>query len=125
MADWLYDRQGQAVAILDGDTIRDRRGTVAAWVTPPNVHSLYGHHIGWFEAGVIYDRYNRCIFFTANATGPMSSRPGLAGAPGMPGFAGAPGKPGLAGAPGRPGYSGSWSQLSFEEFVMKAKLRPN
>jgi hypothetical protein len=53
MSDWIYDRNGNAAAIFDGDCIRNNAGRVAAWISESNVYSLNGQHIGWFENGVI------------------------------------------------------------------------
>jgi len=115
MSDWIYDRNGNATAIFDGDCIRDDAGRVAAWISGSNVYSLNGQHIGWFENGVIYDSNNSALGFLRNATG-LSSRPGLSGTPGTPGFAGRPGRPGFAGTPGRPGRGG-WSRHDLSDYI--------
>ncbi len=81
---------------------------MVAWIAGESVYSTQGHHIGWFEGGVLYDSGNRALGFLARATGHLPSRPGTGGAPGFPGFAGKPGKPGFGGVPGRAGYGG-WS----------------
>jgi len=111
MAEWLFDRNGRASAILDGDMVRNDRGEVRLWIYGNNLYSLNGKHIGWFESGVLYDSANRSIGFTAGATGYLPSRPGLSGLPGMPGFSGVPGRPGFSGVPVRPGFGG-WSAVT-------------
>jgi hypothetical protein len=115
MADWLFDRVGKPSMILDGDCVRDKHGHVVAWVAGSSVFTLRGNHCGWIDGGVIFDRSNQVLGFTAGCTGPIPSRPGLSGRPGMPGFAGRPGRPGLSGTPGRPGRSG-WSKLNIETY---------
>ena len=80
------------------------------------IFDKHGHHIGWYEDGVLYDRHNRALGFTGSHTGYLPSTPGMCGEPGMPGLAGRPGMPGLAGMYGRPGYGG-WSQTTLEDFV--------
>jgi len=41
MSDWIYDRNGNAAAIFDGDCIRNNAGRVAAWISESNVYSLF------------------------------------------------------------------------------------
>ena len=108
MADWMFNRRGQACLILDGDRVRSRRGGVVGWISGSNVYSLCGAHIGWFDGGVIYDSSNSALVFTGNHIGYLPSSPGIGGTPGMPGFSGVPGKPGFYGTPGMPGRGG-WS----------------
>jgi hypothetical protein len=108
MASWLFDRSGHPEILFDGDKLRSSRGVVIGWISGENVYSLNGHHAGWFEGGVVYDRQNRALAFLADAGGHLPSRPGLAGTPGVPGFSGVPGRPGFSGTPGRPGMGG-WS----------------
>jgi hypothetical protein len=108
MAEWMFDRNGRACLILDGDRVRNDTGDVVGWISGSGVYSLRGRHIGWYEGGVIYDSSNCALAFTANRTGSLPSVPGLGGTPGMPGFSGVPGRPGLSGAPGKPGRGG-WS----------------
>ena len=120
MAEWIYDRGGQAAAIHDDDCLRDRSGRVAAWLSRGSIYSLRGEHIGWYEEGVFRDASNRVLGFTAGATGPLPSRPGRGGRPGMPGFAGRPGRPGLAGRPGRPGRGG-WSAHGLAAYLEGAE----
>jgi hypothetical protein len=117
MTEWIYDRNGNASAILDGDCIRSDRGEVAAWVSGNNLYSLNGHHIGWFEDGVLSDSSNQVIGFIRNATR-LPSRPGLSGTPGTPGFAGRPGRPGFSGVPGRPGRGG-WSSNDLKNYLTR------
>lgn len=95
MADWMFNRRGQACLILDGDHVRSRRGKVIGWISESNVYSLGGAHIGWFDGGVIYDSRNSALVFTSNHTGYLPSLAGLGGTPGMPGFSGVPGRPGF------------------------------
>jgi hypothetical protein len=115
MSEWIYDRQGQASAILDGDCVRTDGGEVAAWISGSNLYSLSGEHIGWFENGVLRDSDNQVIAFLREATD-LPSRPGLGGTPGTPGFSGKPGKPGFSGRPGRPGRGG-WSEHNLTEYL--------
>jgi len=116
MAEWLFDKSGNARAILDHNKIRDSRGEVVAWMTGENLYSLGGSHMGWVEGGVIYDCDNCAIGFTRNRTGSLPSVPGLSGVPGMPGFSGVPGRPGFSGIPGKPGRGG-WSNRDLEHYL--------
>ena len=109
MAEWMFDGRGTASLILDENKIRNSRGQVVGWINGSNVYSLIGNHIGWFEAGVIYDSNNSALAFTRNRTGSLPSVPGIGGTPGMPGFSGTPGRPGFSGTPGKPGRGG-WSR---------------
>lgn len=108
MAEWLFDRNGRARLLKDGDCFRNDRGSVVAWISGINVYCLGGQHVGWFDGGVLYDSKNRALGFGRDATGYLPYRPGLAGVPGIPGFAGRLGRPGFSGAPGQPGFGG-WS----------------
>jgi len=118
VAEWVYDKHGNATLILDGDCIRDAGGSVIAWIHGENVYSLSGFHVGWFEDGVLADSSNSVLGFVSGAAGYTPARPGLSGVPGMPGFAGRPGRPGLAGVPGRPGRGG-WSSANLGEYFAK------
>jgi hypothetical protein len=61
MAQWLFDKSGNSLAIFDVNMIRDNYGNVVAWVGGGNLYSLHGSHIGWVEGGVIYDQDNCAI----------------------------------------------------------------
>jgi len=115
MAEWMFDRNGSACLILDGDRIRARAGAVVGWVRGTNTYSLGGSHMGWHEGGVIYDNRNCALAFTRSHTGSLPGTPGLSGTPGMPGFSGVPGMPGVSGTPGRPGRGG-WSSEDPEQY---------
>jgi len=115
VAEWIFNRNGQATMLFDRDCIRNQRGQVVSWIVGNSFYSLNGSHKGWYENGVFYDSGNYAIGFLRNATGYLPSRPGLSGQPGLPGLAGRPGRPGLSGAPGRPGYGG-WSNYNFEDY---------
>ena len=77
MAEWLFDRNGSACLILDGDRVRGDRGDVVGWINGSNVYSLHGQHIGCFEGGVIYDSSNCVLAFIRNRTCSLPSVPGL------------------------------------------------
>ncbi|WP_242920932.1 4-fold beta flower protein [Pontibacter liquoris] len=115
MADWIFNKSGNATMIYDSDCIRNNRGQVVAWLYGNNIYSLSGQHKGWFDGGVFYDSNNKAIGFLSNSTGYLPSRPGISGRPGMPGFSGKPGRAGFSGVPGRPGYGG-WSVHNFENY---------
>ncbi|KAF0144893.1 MAG: Uncharacterized protein FD156_1464 [Nitrospirae bacterium] len=116
MSEWLFDRNGNASAILDRDCVRSNSGDVISWISDQNVYSLNGNHIGWFDRGVIYDSDNDVLGFTRNATGPLPSRPGLSETPSIQGFSGRPGRPSFGGVPGRPGYGG-WSKHDLKQYL--------
>ena len=115
MADFLFDKNGSATLILDGDRVRSNRGRVMGWINGSNVYSLNGSHIGWFDGGVIYDSNNSALLFTRSRTGSLPSTPGIGGTPGMPGFSGVPGRPGFSSTPGRPGRGG-WSKHDASQY---------
>ncbi len=115
MIERIYDRNGNASAILDGDCIRTDSGEVAVWISEHNLYSLNGEHVGWFENGVLYDSNNDAIGFLRNATG-LPGRPRLSRTPGRPGFAGRPRRPGFSGAPSRPGRGG-WSRHNLDDYI--------
>ena len=115
MADWIYNKSGNASIICDNDCLRNNFGQVIAWIRGLDVYSLNGNHIGWFEKGIIYDSNNGVLGFIRNRTGHLPSTPGIAGTPGTPGFGGKPGRPGFSGTPGRPGYGG-WSTRDLSKY---------
>jgi hypothetical protein len=122
MTEWLFDRHGSPRLILDDDCVRSASGGVIAWISGDGLFSLTGRHIGWYEDGVIYDRHNRSLGFTYDATGHLPSRPGTSGTPGMPGLSGRPGRPGFSGMSGRPGYGG-WSDIDLTDYFKTAEHR--
>jgi len=114
-AEWVFNRDGKAVVILDIDCFRNNRGQVIAWTSRGSVYKINGHHAGWFDNGVLYDSRNSALGFIRNYSSSLPSVPGLGGTPGMPGFTGKPGRPGFSGAPGRPG-KGAWSSEDLENY---------
>lgn len=115
MADWIFNTNGDATIILDGDCLRNEYGEVIAWIYYDSAYSLNGNHVGWFENGILYDSNNDVLGFIQNRTGYLPSIPAMGGTPGMPGFSGRPGRPGLSGIPGRAGYGG-WSNLNLNTY---------
>jgi hypothetical protein len=61
MADWIIDRAGEPVQILDEYCFRSLSGEVTAWLFGNGVYSLKGDHIGWFEMSTLYDLHNGVI----------------------------------------------------------------
>lgn len=108
MTDWIFRRNGKATLIHDGDSFRDNRGEVIAWVNDDNVYSLRGEHVGWFEGGVLYDSRNQALGFLRNSTDYLPSRPEIGGIPRTPGFFDYPGRPSFAGMLGKRDRAG-WS----------------
>jgi hypothetical protein len=99
---WLFNRSGHPQLFLHGDVFVSNGGKILGWSVGNSVYSLSGHHLGWYEDGVLYDGQNRPLAFTSDSTGYIPYRPGLSGVPGTPGIPGIPGRPGLSGVPGRP-----------------------
>lgn len=112
---WIFNRNGQATIIWDGDCFRNKCGQVIAWTTKEFIYNIRGQHVGWFEEGVLYDSFNRALGFVRDCTGYLPSLPGISGTPGMPGFTGKPGKPIFSSPTGRPGL-GSWSSENLENY---------
>lgn len=108
-ADWLFDKDGAACLILDGERVRDDYGDVIGWIKAGNVYLLHGEHVGWFEGGVIYDGINCALTFTRRRMGYLPSEPRLAADPDLPQLAPPPVFPQLEAAPGKPGR-GAWSR---------------
>lgn len=52
MEKWIFNRIGQAGALLCGDGIYDRNGHFCLWVDGRNLYNQNGYHVGWTEGGV-------------------------------------------------------------------------
>jgi hypothetical protein len=61
MAEWIIDRSGAAVLILDEHCFRSPRGDVVSWLFGNGVYGLNGDHVGWFEISTLYDLHNGII----------------------------------------------------------------
>ncbi len=84
MADWIIDRNGTAVLILDEHCFRSPRGEVTSWLVGNGVYALNGDHIGWFEISTLYDLHNQIVGMLQHAcTPPLADR----APPTMPEFA--------------------------------------
>jgi|GEM_PF-3907690 len=79
MSEWIFNRNGRPKLLFDQDCLRNIHGHVITWINGPNIYSLRGSHIGWFENGIFYDSDNYAIGFLRNCTGNLPYRPGLTG----------------------------------------------
>lgn len=61
MADWIIDRNGAAVLILDEQCFRSLRGEVTAWLFGNGVYAVNGDHIGWFENATLSDLHDKPV----------------------------------------------------------------
>lgn len=116
MKKWIYNRNGQAVALDCGDSVYDQNGNFALWIHGHNLYNQDGDHVGWTEGGVFYDSNNDVIGFTRDHTQHLPSNPGYGGTPGIPGLEWKLGRPCFEGEPGRLGYGG-WSSIDFEDYI--------
>jgi hypothetical protein len=116
MAEWVFDRNGEAQIIWDGDCFRSAAGKVIGWIHGNGAYALSGRHVACYDGGVLYDTSNFTIGFRAGARGLLPSRPVLGRLPdSMPGFADKPDRPDLARVIGRPGFCG-WSPIRLARF---------
>jgi len=118
MLEWIYNRNGRAVALNCDDCVFDSNGCFRLWKWENNLYNMNGNHVGWVEGGVFYDSQNRVLGFTRDHSKSLPSTPGICGTPGYPGISGKPSRPGFSGVPGRPGYS-EWSTILMEDYIIK------
>lgn len=71
MADWIIDRNGTPVLILDEHCFRSPRGDVTSWLVGNGVYALNGDHIGWFEISTLYDVHNHIVGMLQHACTPQ------------------------------------------------------
>lgn len=71
MADWIIDRNGTPVLILDEYCFRSPRGEVTSWLFGNGVYALNGEHIGWFEISTLYDVHNQIVGMLQHACTPQ------------------------------------------------------
>jgi len=117
MKEWLFHRNGQALLFLYDDRFISADGENLGWLVGNEVFSLKGSHLGWFERGVLFDRDNNVLAFTADATGYLPSRPAIGGVPAAPEIPAAPERQSLCGNLIRQGYGG-WSIRTLEQFFL-------
>jgi hypothetical protein len=72
MADWIIDRAGEPVQILDEYCFRSLGGEVVAWLFGNGVYTVKGDHIGWFEMSTLYDLQNGIVGMLQHACAPLS-----------------------------------------------------
>ena len=65
----IYGRNGETVAWLDNDVIRDTYGHPSAFLRNDNIVSYGGEHLGRFGSGLVRDRYGAVVAFTIKASG--------------------------------------------------------
>lgn len=116
MANWLYDKHGNATLIVDFGCIRSNHGQVLAWINFIHVYNLNGNHIGWFEKGILYDFNNDVLGFTKSRSGHLLSTPGISEINATTSFAGKPEKPEYGSIPGRPGVGG-WTYKDLSTYL--------
>lgn len=73
MAEWIMTLQGEPQFILDEHCFRDLRGVVNSWLFGNGVYALTGEHVGWFEAGTLFDLQNQIIGKIASALPELST----------------------------------------------------
>ena len=114
MADWIYDRTGYPQIIVDGDRFLDRGGiNTIGWNDGSAIYSPTGHHVGWFENGVLSDAENQCVGFTSDATGKVPTRPELKGDRPMPNLGESPEPPEFTAIPNQP-EAGDFSTIPLD-----------
>ncbi len=112
----LYDRRGRASAYIDMEddyTVYLWDGTPVAYVVGENVYGFNGRHLGWFEEGVLFDRFGHSVGFTGK-TCPTETEE----EPPRSAKETKPGKRGMATPPMKPLFS---STPSFEDFELFLK----
>jgi hypothetical protein len=72
MADWIIDRSGNPILILDEFCFRSPQGHVTSWLFGNGVYALNGDHIGWFEVSTLYDVHNHILGMLAQACAPLA-----------------------------------------------------
>jgi len=103
MADWIYDRSGYPQIIIDGERFLDRGGiNTIGWTDGTGTFTPTGQPAGWFENGVLSDIENKCVGFTADATGGVPARPELKADRPMPNLNEGPSRPEFLTTPARP-----------------------
>jgi hypothetical protein len=116
VTEWVFDRNGVAQIIRDGDCFRSAEGKVIGWIRGNAAYALSGRHVACYDGGVLYDTSGFAIGFCAGARGFLPSRPALARQPdAMPGFADRPARPDLASRTSFPGFAG-WSPIRLARF---------
>ena len=58
MLEWIYNRNGRAVALNCDDCVFDSNGCFRLWKLENNLYNMNGNHVGWVEGGVFYDSQN-------------------------------------------------------------------
>jgi hypothetical protein len=120
MAEWIIDRSGAPVLILDEFCFRSPRGDVVSWLFGNGVYAVNGDHIGWFEISTLYDVNNRIVGMLQHTCAPL---PADRMPPPMPQFSRRPHVPLLKARHGRPPVAvPAASQLSARSYAGPAML---
>ncbi|MGE5364913.1 MAG: 4-fold beta flower protein [Bacteroidota bacterium] len=134
IAEWLYDKNGDAKIYLDEDKFINHKEEVVATLEGIEVLSPTGEMIALFKKGVLYDSDNRPVAFIENARGYIPGLSDIFGDPGnaeyldqedeMTGEDEASGRsgtqngganiPGESGVPTNP-VEGGWSDVTLED----------
>lgn len=115
----LYDGAGRAAAYMDMEddcTVYLYDGTPVGYVDGENVYGFNGRHLGWFEEGVISDRFGHSVGFTGEAC-PSETGEEPPKRPKQP----KPGKRGMETPPMKPLFSPTPSDEDFELFLKQGR----
>lgn len=112
----LYNSAGHVCAWIKGDTIRDRDGTVVAFVRGEHIFTTRGRTIGRLHQGDIRDKRGNIVAWLNGATG-GPSRPVRSVTPVKPIAGVTPVRPVEPVAPVWPVPSLGWSSQSWGAFI--------
>jgi hypothetical protein len=118
----LYDREGEAVAYIDFDedaTIFMWDGTPAAFLEKSSsdicVFGFNGKFLGWYEDGIIYEKYGYAVGARKGATNMITRIERIKGIQKI-----TPMRPITPITPIKPFFKNSWSSQSLVEFLYLA-----
>lgn len=86
IAEWLYDKNGDAKIYLDEDKFYSKNEQEVGLLEGQDVLSPGGEIVGLFIKGVLYDTDNRPVAFTETAKGYIPELDEVIGSPGAPDF---------------------------------------
>ena len=115
----LYDRSGRPTAYIEMEndhTVYLWDGSPVAYTDGDNVYGFNGRHLGWFEQGILYDRYGQGIGFTSESCPSRVSSESPKGQKKV-----RPGKSGTATPPMKPVYDPTASDDDLTLFLRQGR----
>lgn len=117
MSIWIKDKNGDNVALLDGNRLKATNGAVFAIRNNDKIYLASGQCVGWFDGEDIFDLMGYELGYTTDYDNDLPTHPAESPEPPVPPETPQGPKVVLKPAPPRPSEK-QWSDYTFEEYFI-------